>query len=136
MEPLAALINRKLLIPSQRTNYIAVEMHYLSQALRDRVGKIYVDEVWYVNRYPDVLVAIKEGKISTVVEHYALYGYYEHRMPHFIEVDERWYLSEYEDINNAVRERIFSSGQAHFDEAGYREGRIPYPHFQLRLRGD
>jgi hypothetical protein len=136
MEPLAALINRKLMLPSQKTNYMAVEMHYLSHALRDQVGKIFVDEEWYAARHPDVLLAIKEGKIETVSEHYILYGYYEHRMPYLIEVDDAWYLDQYEDIAGAIKAGTFPSGQAHFEVAGYREGRIPYAHFRLRLRDD
>ena len=136
METWSALINKKLMLPSQKTNYIAVEMHYLSQALRDQVGQIFVDEEWYVAKYPDILAAINEGKIETVSEHYVLYGYYEHRMPYSIVVDEKWYLTEYEDIAKAVQSRTFSSGQSHFDQLGYREGRIPYPYFRLRLRTD
>ena len=136
MEPLAALINRKLMLPSQKTNYMAVEMHYLSHAMRDQVGRIFVDEEWYAARHPDVLLAIQEGKIETVSEHYILYGYYEHRMPYLIEVDDAWYLDEYEDIAGAIKAGTFPSGQAHFEVAGYREGRIPYAHFRLRLRDD
>jgi hypothetical protein len=124
------------MLPSQKTNYMAVEMHYLSQALREQVGKVFVDEEWYANQYPDVLQAIKDGKIETVSEHYVLYGYYEHRMPYAIKVDEGWYLREYEDIARAVKLGTFDSGQAHFDIAGYREGRVPYAHFQLRLRDE
>ncbi len=136
MEPLSALINRKLLLPSQKTNYIAVETHFLSHALREQVGRIFVDEDWYAGKYPDVLLALGEGKIKTVAEHFVLYGYYEHRMPHAIKVDEKWYLSEYEDIAKAVQGRLFASGQSHFDEIGYKEGRIPYPYFKLKLRSD
>ena len=136
METLATLVNKKLMLPSQKTNYIAVELFYLSHALRDNVGKIFVDEKWYADRYPDVLIALGDKKIKTLSEHYALYGYYEHRMPHEIRVDEQWYLAEYEDIRKGVQARTFESGQAHFDELGYREGRIPYPHFRLRLRDD
>jgi hypothetical protein len=136
MEPLASLINRKLMLPSQKTNYIAVEMHFLSHALRDQVGKIFVDEEWYATQHPDVLQAIKDGTIETISEHYTLFGYYEHRMPYLIAVDETWYLTEYEDIAKAVKAGTFPSGQAHFEIAGYREGRVPYAHFKLRLRDD
>ena len=136
MEPLSALINRKLMLPSQKTNYIAVEMHYLSQVLKSQVGQVFVDEVWYKTRYPDVIDALKDGKISNVAEHYSMHGYYEHRMPYEILVDEKWYLKEYDDIATAVKIGTFASGQMHFDELGYREGRIPYPYFRLKLRGD
>jgi hypothetical protein len=98
------------------------------------IDQIFVDEIWYVNQYPDVISAIKDGKIADAAEHYAMHGYYEHRMPYKIEVDEQWYLSQYEDITKAVEAGIFSSGQVHFDECGYREGRMPVPHFRLKLR--
>jgi hypothetical protein len=136
MEPLSSLINRKLLLPSQRTNYMAVELTYLTQVLRPLIDRVFVDESWYTTRYPDVIPAIGEGKIEDASEHYALHGYYEHRMPYKIEIDEKWYLSQYDDIIKAVAAGIFASGQVHFDECGYREGRMPFPHFRLRLRSD
>ena len=136
MEPLSALINRKLMLPSQKTNYIAVEMHYLSQVLKSQVGEVSVDEVWYKTRYPDVIDPLKGGKLSNASEHYSMHGYYEHRMPYKILVNENWYLKEYGDIATAVEIGTFASGQMHFDELGYREGRIPYPCFRLKLRGD
>src|ERR1700733_14200982 len=136
MERFSTLLNRKLMVPSQRANYMAVDTDYLCQILRPVISQIDVDEEWYRNKYPDVQAAISEGKVSTILEHYALYGYYEHRIPYKIEVDEKWYISEYEDIGKAVEAGIFESGQTHFEECGYREGRIPYPHFRLRLRND
>jgi hypothetical protein len=89
-----------------------------------------------IGHYPDVIPTIGEGKIEDASEHYALHGYYEHRMPYKIEIDEKWYLSQYDDIIKAVAAGIFASGQVHFDECGYREGRMPFPHFRLRLRSD
>jgi hypothetical protein len=135
MEPLSAMINKRLIIPSQKTNYIAVETHYLSQILRNRIGEVFVDERWYISQYPDVVDSLSGGDLSTASDHYSLHGYYEHRMPYAIMVDEPWYVEEYKDIALAVKAGVFASGQAHFDIAGYREGRIPYPHFRLKLRG-
>ena len=82
MEPLSAMINKRLLLPSQKTNYIAVEMHYLSQILKDRIREVFVDERWYISRYPDVVDALKKGNLETASDHYSLHGYYEHRMPY------------------------------------------------------
>jgi hypothetical protein len=110
MEPLSALINRKVMLPSQKTNYIAVDMHYLSNALRDKVGQIFVDEAWYGERYPDILGAVQNGKLKSLSEHYVLYGYYEHRMPYYIKVDEEWYLTEYSDLQKAVSAGTFETG--------------------------
>ena len=136
MEPFSTLINRKLMLPSQRTNYVAVEITYLSLILRPVISQILIDEIWYSGQYPDVISAVSEGKISSISEHYVLHGYYEHRIPYKISVDEKWYLAQYEDVNKAVQADIFDSGQSHFEVRGYQEGRIPYPNFRLKLRSD
>jgi hypothetical protein len=136
MEPFSTLVNKKIMLPSQKTSYIAVDKHYLSQLLKDKISAIFVDENWYGTRYLDVLDGVGSGDIKTISDHYILFGYYENRMPYQILVDEKWYLAEYKDIQEAVRSGVFASGQAHFDEAGYKEGRIPYPHFRLKLRSD
>ena len=134
MESYSTLMNRKLVFPSTRDEYVIVEKAYLSQALFPRISHIFIDEVWYSSRYPDVLSAIGAGKIKDIAEHYALFGYYEHRMPYHIAVDEEWYLAQYEDVSKAVEIKIYESGQRHFEECGYREGRMPYPNFRLKLR--
>jgi len=133
MESYAALINKRILIPSQKVNYIGVEMHFLSRALKSYVDKIYMDEDWYLAKYPDIASAIKAGTISNAREHFQLYGFYEHRMPYEIVVDEQWYLDQYPDIRSAVEALAYVSGQHHFEELGYKEGRIPFAHFALKL---
>jgi hypothetical protein len=132
IEPYATLINKKILLPSQKTNYIAVETYFLVRALKAQVEQVYVDEEWYLTRHPDIQLAIKDGVVKNAKEHYALNGFYEHRQPYEILVDEAWYLSQYDDIKKAVLEGVFTSGQAHFEKLGYREGRLPYAGFQLK----
>jgi hypothetical protein len=136
MESYAALINRKILLPSQKVNYIGVEMHFLAQALKKEVEKIYVDENWYLDKYLDIGAAVKAGKVKSACEHYQLFGFYEHRMPYEILVDEAWYLEQYVDIKRAVDAQTYSSGQHHFEELGYKEGRIPFAHFSLKLQSE
>ena len=136
MEPYSTLINRRLVFPSTRDEYVIIEKTYLFQVLFSMTSQIFVDEKWYSNRYPDVLSALDEGNIKNVAEHYALFGYYEHRMPYHIGVDEDWYLAQYQDVSKAVDAQIYESGQRHFEECGYREGRIPYANFRLKLRND
>jgi len=130
----AALVNRKLMLPSSKTNYVAVEMNFLSDMMQRYTLQIRVDEDWYLERYPDVVEGIAEGKVKSAADHYARFGFFEHRMPYPIHVDESFYLSQYEDVSTAVQKRTFASGQAHFEEVGYREGRIPYPNFRLAVR--
>ncbi len=132
LEPYATLINKKILLPSQKTNYIAAETHFLVVALKPQIERIFIDENWYLIQHPDVRVAIKDGVVRSAREHYALHGYYEHRLPYAIDVDESWYLAQYQDIKAAVVEGAFATGQAHFEKLGYGEGRLPYQDFRLR----
>jgi len=127
----ANLINRKLLLPSSKKPFLAVDEHFFAQLLKPLLEKIHVDEDWYLRTYSDVSAAIKKGVVATAKAHYCLYGFYEHRMPHCVLVDETWYLTEYPDVGEGVNAKHFASGQAHFELFGYREGRCPYQDFQL-----
>ncbi|MCC6736262.1 MAG: hypothetical protein IT534_09055 [Bauldia sp.] len=127
----ASLVNSKVVVPSTRNDYWAVNKHFLSDLLSTRLGQVYVDQAWYLGRYPDVAKAIETGSVADAAEHYRKYGFFEHRMPMRIEVQEDWYLSEYADVGIAVRERVFPSAQAHFDLVGYAEGRLPHANFAL-----
>ncbi len=131
METFATLVNRKILLPSQKTNYIGVEMSFFSMVLADRIRNIRVDEEWYLNRYPDILGAISLGVCASASDHYVMHGFYEHRLPREIRVNEAWYLNQHEDVRRAVASKDFVSGQHHFDEVGFREGRHPYADFSL-----
>lgn len=135
METFAALVNRRVLVPSQKTNYVAIEMNFLSTVLASRIGKIEVDESWYLERYPDIVGAIARGACASARDHYVMHGFYEHRLPHQITVDEDWYLDQHDDVRRAVSSREFASGQQHFDDIGFREGRLPYAGFSL-VRAD
>lgn len=136
IESYATLLNKKLLIKSKKENYIAVETHYLVSCLRRYVNEIYVDTDWYLAQHPDVKEAIERGDCADACDHYAMHGFYEHRMPYWIQVSEAWYLSEYDDVRAAVQQGYYPTGQSHFEELGYREGRFPYPNFLLRCRSD
>jgi hypothetical protein len=129
----ATLLNQKIIIPSAKGNYVAVERHFLNECLAQTIKRIKFDEHWYLSTYPDVREAIASGTVSNAPTHYARFGYYEHRMPYRITVDEGWYVSEYPDVKAALAKQHFASGQAHFDADGFREGRIPYPNFKLDL---
>ena len=132
IETYATLINKRLVLPSQKTNYAAVETHFLVTALQPQLGRIFLDEAWYLRRNPDVVVAIKDGAVADARAHYVLHGYYEHRLPYEIVVEESWYLAQYADIAQAVRGGVFPDGQTHFEQQGYREGRMPFAGFVLK----
>jgi len=127
----ASLVNSKVVVPSTRNDYWAVNKHFLSDLLSTRLRQVHVDQAWYLSRYPDVAKAIESGTVADAAEHYRKFGYFEHRMPARIEVQEDWYLKEYADVGTAVRERVFPSAQAHFDLVGYAEGRLPFANFAL-----
>ncbi len=126
----ATLLNKKLVIPSQKTSYLAVDKQHLSRVLQPHIERIKLDEAWYLSQYPDVREAIERGDFASASEHYINVGYYEHRMPRHILVEEAWYLEQYADVREAVANNVFASGQAHFAIAGFREGRFPHANFR------
>lgn len=130
----ASLLNRKLLVPSARQPFVAVDVHFIVDLMMPMVEKVPVDVAWYLKTYPDVGTAIKKGVVADAVAHYCRFGYYEHRMPFEILVDEAWYLKEYPDVRDAVAAKELASGQTHFEQMGYREGRFPYADFDLTVR--
>jgi hypothetical protein len=128
----ATLINKKVLVPSTRTQYIAVDKNYLVDLLKPVLFRIYVDEEWYLRNNPDVVQAIEASRVASATEHYVTFGFYEHRMPYEIAVDEDWYVAQYPDVNQAVSNGVFSA-RDHFYAAGFKEGRIPFAGFAFRL---
>ena len=129
----ASLINRKLIIPSSKKPFLAVDEHFVAQLMLPLLERIHVDEGWYLTAYPDISAAIKRGVVPTAKAHYCQFGYYEHRMPYRILVDESWYLTEYPDVRDGVAAKHFASGQVHFELLGYKEGRFPFRGFDLEL---
>src|SRR5579859_2054845 len=127
MNTFATLINQKVVVPSSRTNYVAVERNHLVDFMKPMLKSIYVDAEWYLHANPDVAQAMSDSLVTTAVDHYVTFGYYEHRMPYPIEVDATWYLAQYADVEEAVAKGEFSSAQEHFYLVGYKEGRLPYP---------
>ena len=126
-----SLVTRRILIPSERTNLMAVDKYFLVRLLKSHVGRIHFDEAFYFARYPDIKQAVDAGKVPSAKSHYLTDGYYEHRLPYEIVVDADWYLQQYPDVQKAVAAQQFESAQMHFEEAGYREGREPYAGFTL-----
>ena len=128
----ATLLNKKLVVPSAKTPYVAVDRTFFTHLLAHGVGGVHVDEAWYFERSPDVREAVERGDFASAADHYAKVGFYEHRMPYEIEVDEEWYLENYPDIAAAVEKGVFATGAAHFYQLGFREGRFPHPNFTLK----
>jgi hypothetical protein len=134
VETYAAMLNRKLVIPSAKTHYVAVEKNYWIEFFGLRVANIDIDEAWYLERNPDVAQAVEAKIIKSAQQHYCQSGYFEHRMPYHISVDPEWYMDQYADVRDAIEKKVFPSAQAHFELIGFKEGRYPYPNFALRTK--
>lgn len=85
----------------------------------------FVDEEWYLAKYPDVKAAIQAGKYRSGHEHFMQNGYGEGRVPRKFYVDEAWYLATYPDVADAIKSGRVKSANQHFVENGYGEGRKP-----------
>ena len=132
METYATLLNLRVVIPSSKTSYVAVERDFWRDLFALRLASIDLDEAWYLERYPDIALSVRNGTLRSGRDHYIHAGFQEHRMPYQINVDSDWYLEQYPDIKAAVLNAIFVSAQDHFEESGFREGRFPFPNFSLR----
>ena len=126
-----SLLGRKVVVPSTRTGYIAVDQFLFFELMACRLADVPFDEEWYLKTYPDVGEAIAGGTISSAVKHYARFGYFEHRMPRNIVVDPVWYTEVHPDVREAIERKVYNSAQDHFEVAGFREGRLPYAGFDL-----
>jgi hypothetical protein len=102
------------------------------QILRQIISGIVVAEEWYLEEYPDIAQAIREGKVESAKQHFIDDGFFEGRRPFPMDVDERWYLQQYPDVAESIRTGVVGSGQQHFAEDGYREGRLPYALYDVR----
>ena len=129
----ATLINQKMVIPSPRTQYVAVDKNHFVEFLKPTLRNVYVDTEWYLRTNPDIADAVQSGVVADAREHYVTFGYYEHRMPYEIKVKEDWYLAQYADVKEAVSNGLFLSAHEHYYIAGFKEGRLPYANFSLRV---
>jgi hypothetical protein len=96
------------------------------QLIRRLIADAQVDEAWYLESYPDIADAIRQGVVASAKVHFVQDGYFEGRLPFEITVDEKYYLANNTDVTDHVRKGDVMSGQQHFNENGYREGRLPF----------
>lgn len=134
--PYISLFNAKIITSASGEDHLLVDRHFFQFCIRSIVSKIQVDEEWYLQRYPDILDAIENGRIASARMHYERHGYFENRMPYPIKVDAVWYLEQYSDVAEGIERGEFSSAQAHFDDVGFAEGRFPFPRFTLSVSAD
>src|SRR5450759_2919197 len=87
----AALLNQKIIILSESSDYIAVDQYFFNDCLRPLIDNVQLDEQWYLHKYPDVRQAIAKKIVKDAKDHFMRFGYFEHRLPYNIEVQEDWY---------------------------------------------
>ena len=126
-----SLLGRKMVVPSTRTGYVAVDQFLFFELMSRRLIDVPVDEEWYLATYPDIKDAIAAGAVRSARHHYTRFGYFEHRMPRNIVVDPIWYLEAHPDVGDAIAKKVYVSPQEHYETAGFREGRLPYAGFNL-----
>ena len=78
------------------------------------------DEQFYLEAYPDVEAAIRQGRVRNACQHYQQNGRYEGRFPRFNEAS---YLANNPDVAQAIRERRYRSGYDHWRRFGRYENR-------------
>jgi hypothetical protein len=104
-----------------------VDMKYgdFMEVIKLMLRAVDVNEHWYLNQYPDVAVAIKEGVYKSAKHHFVEEGYFEGRVPYEFGVDENWYKTQYPDIAASLQSGSLRSPKEHFLSHGYKEGRLP-----------
>jgi len=122
--PYACLLNSRIVVDAGHDEYVKVDRHFFNFCMRPILGKIRVDEEWYLSKHADVMNALKQGEVQSARAHYVMYGFFENRIPYPIEVD------------SAIEQNFFDSAQSHFDQVGFAEGRFAYAGFMLDTRAE
>lgn len=97
----------------------------LVRLLRPFLLALHFDAGFYRRQYPDLAQAEADGRVLDLHEHYLEFGYFENRLPNFVEVDAGFYGREYPDVAAGILDRTVRSAQWHFETFGFREGRLP-----------
>ncbi len=86
---------------------------------------MFVDEAWYLRRYPDAAAAVRNGQSGSGYEHYCAIGYL-NRSPHWL-YDEALYLLQSPDLTDArLLEAECVNYYDHYLKSGSREGRVAH----------
>lgn len=108
----------------------AVRVYYVTQGRAlGHAPNMFVDEAWYLARYPDAAAAVQAGEFGSGYEHYCAIGYL-NRSPHWL-YDEALYIAQSPDLTD---ERLLEAECVnlydHYLKAGAREGRSAHLLFQ------
>jgi hypothetical protein len=104
---------------------VSVPREFFAELLSPMLSRIRFDVAFYRRTYVDLAQAEARGIIADLRTHYMQFGFFENRLPCFVEVDGAFYAREYPDVAGAIVENRTPSAQAHFDLIGFSEGRLP-----------
>jgi hypothetical protein len=110
---------------NEDSSAVEVKRWLLADLLRPMLLSVNFDEEYYRKVNPDLAEAERSGTIASLHEHYLEFGYFEHRLPCFVEVDITFYAHAYPDMKLDLSEPSARLAQNHFEHHGFKEGRIP-----------
>src|ERR1017187_9861385 len=83
------------------------------------------DEAWYLQAYPDVAEAVRDGVVPSGLTHYVKYGRDEGRLPSAF--DPKWYAKVYPVAAQEVGSTDARALRHHYINIGRFRGYRPYP---------
>ena len=125
LPPFEAIKRRFKITVSNGKGRITLSHQDFLELIKLMLRGVALDDRWYLNEYPDVADAVREGRYRSAKHHFVEEGYLEGRRPANVAVDEEWYLRAYPDVADGVVSGAFLSPQTHFELHGYAEGRLP-----------
>ncbi|MEJ0046134.1 MAG: hypothetical protein WDN04_08415 [Rhodospirillales bacterium] len=106
---------------------VPVPVDGLKYLISEMLRHVYVDEVWYVKRYPDVAAAILSGDMASAAAHFRISGYFEGRLPAELPFDPKYYIQQYSDLSSVFTASDDDALRHHYETKGYYEGRAGVP---------
>jgi hypothetical protein len=125
--PLESIFRHLAISPTALETEQRVELPatFLKMLLQLAIAHCDFDEDDYLDKNPDVRIAVTRGAIESGFVHYVGFGYFEGRRGGIPQVDEEWYANKYPDIAAAVAAGTIKSATDHFYRVGAAEGPSP-----------
>ena len=95
---------------NEDSSAVEVKRWLLAGLLRPMLLSVNFDEEYYRKANPDLAEAERSGTIASLHEHYLEFGYFEHRLPCFVEVDITFYAHAYPDMELDLSEILGKIG--------------------------
>jgi hypothetical protein len=124
-EAFSSLIAKGYIEGGSDSAFLKVSRVVLIGLFRPLLEQIHFDENYYRKTNPDLAAAELSGQITSLHDHYLEHGYFENRLPCYVEVDVDFYSTTYPDVGEAILAGRVLSPEWHFQTFGFREGRLP-----------